>query len=238
MKKQIFIFITFLIPSLIFASQKVVVIHGYACPKLLMNKLEKRIERAHFDTENYGYRSVSEDLDSLGKDMYVHIRTLKTDTISFVTHSMGALVVRSMLNFSQADSSFPVIYRIVMISPPNNGAEFADIGSSMKGLKFLVGPNVEKLKTGSGSYTSHLPIPYRSEVGIIFGYKGNRHGYNPLIKGDNDGLLSPQCTSLGIEKDIAAVKVNHALIHRNKKVGNMVVAFLKTGGFLSKIYNR
>ena len=37
-----------------------------------------------------------------------------------------------------------------------------------------------------------------------------------------------------IEKDIAAVKVNHAFIHRNKKVENMVVNFLKNGSFLLK----
>lgn len=231
MQKLPLVFLFLLIPPLVFGSQKVAVLHGYACPKIVMKKLEKRIDKAGFDTENYRYKSISEDLDSLGKELYEHIRSLKTDTICFVTHSMGALVVRSMLNFSEKDSDFPVIYRIVMISPPNNGAEIADIGASMSGLKFLMGPNVEKLKTGSDSYTSHLPVPYRSEVGIIFGYTGNRHGYNPLIKGDNDGLLSPQCTSLGMEKDIAAVKTNHALIHRNKKVGNMVVAFLQKGNF-------
>jgi hypothetical protein len=231
MKRPILVFLILFIPSLIFGSQKVLVLHGYACPKVLMNKLEKRVKRSHFDTENYGYKSMSEDLDSLGKDLALHVRSLKVDTVSFVTHSMGALVVRSMLNYSKTEPNFPVVYRIVMISPPNNGAEMADIGSSMGIPKFMVGSNVEKLKTGNGSYAHHLPIPYHSEVGIIFGYMGNRHGYNPLIKGDNDGLLSPQATSLGMEKDIAAVKVNHAMIHRNKKVGNMVVNFLRNGSF-------
>jgi triacylglycerol lipase len=232
MQKLILVFLILFIPTLIFGNQKVLVLHGYACPKVLMNKLEKRIRRGHFDTENYGYKSISEDLDSLGKELYLHVRMLKTDTVNFVTHSMGALVVRSMLNYSNNDPDFPVIYRIVMIAPPNNGAEIADIGASLGLSKFLVGPNANKMKTGSGSYASRLPVPYHSEVGIIFGYTGKKHGYNPFIKGDNDGLLTPQNTSLGTEKDIAAVKSDHAFIHRNKKVGNMVVAFLKRGRFL------
>jgi triacylglycerol lipase len=232
MQKLILVFLILFISSIVFGSQKVLILHGWGCPKIMMNKITRTVHCAHFNTENYGYKSMSEDLDSLGKELYLYIRNDNYDTISFVTHSMGALVVRSMFNYTQRDHDFPIIYRIVMIAPPNNGAELADIGTSLKMLRFLMGPNVDKLKTGSSSYANHLPVPTHSEIGIIFGYHGNGHGFNPLIKGDNDGLLTPQCTSLGNEKDIAAVKVNHAMIHHNKKVCKMVVAFLKNGRFL------
>jgi len=100
-----------------------------------MKKIEKNIKIENFNTENYGYNSQS-DLDTIGKQLYCKIKDFKLDTVSFVTHSMGALLVRSMLKYSNNDKNFPVIFRIVMIAPPNDGTEIADFYSSFKIFNF------------------------------------------------------------------------------------------------------
>jgi len=175
-----------------------------------------------------------ENLDTLGRELYLDVKESDFDTISFVTHSMGALVVRSMLYYSQKDKNFPVIYRMVMIAPPNHGSEMADFGSSIEILKKIGGPNVTLMKTDSCSYANNLPIPYNSEVGIIVGSLGPNIGYNPFIEGDNDGLVTPEETKLGIEKDTAVVRGFHGLLPQRKIVCKQVIHFLKSGTFQSK----
>jgi len=223
--------------SPVFGSNKIYVIHGYGSAKVVMRKIDKSLKSEHFITENYGYNSMSEDLDTLGKHLYLNIKKSGVDTISFVTHSMGALVVRSMLQYSNEDKTFPIIFRIVMIAPPNHGAEIADFYARFGILERLLGPNIAHMKTDSGSYANRLPVPVKSEVGIIIGIRGKENGYNPFINGDNDGLLTPERTRLGIEKDVAIIKDEHSLLTQNKKVRKLVVEFLKSGTFISKDKN-
>jgi triacylglycerol lipase len=218
----------------IFGSYKIFVIHGYGSSRVMMKKIDKSIRNENYITENYAYKSMTDDLDTIGKQLYVRIKTATFDTVSFVTHSMGALVVRSMLNYAKNDKDFPVIYRIVMIAPPNGGAEIADIYASYEILRELLGPNLEHMKTDSGSYANKLPIPYNSEIGIIAGIRGGKYGYNLLIKGDNDGLLTPKRTKLGVQKDFVLIKGEHNLLTQKKYVCKLVVEFLKFGLFKSK----
>jgi hypothetical protein len=202
-----------------------------------MKKLDASLVKEHYFTENFGYNSMVDDLDSIGKQLYTDIKHSGIDTVSFVTHSMGALVVRSMLQYSQKDDHFPLIFRIVMISPPNGGAEIADFFATLKILEKILGPNVEHMRTDSNSYANKLPIPYKSEVGIIIGMRGKKNGYNPFIQGDNDGYLTPQRTRLGIEKDIAVLKSDHTTLTLNRIVCKLVVEFMKSGKFISKDAN-
>jgi hypothetical protein len=216
------------------ASHRIYLIHGYGSPKFVLNKIERNIKKNGFQTINYGYPSVAEDLDNLGHDLYLNIKEAGYDTVSFVTHSMGALVVRSMLRFVVESEKFPVIFRMVMIAPPNKGADIADLYASNKLLKPFLGPNFKHMTTDSLSFTNKLPVPVNSEVGIIVGIKGNEHGYNPLIKGDNDGRLKPERTDLANEKDKAVIHDEHTHLTQNPRVVKLVIEFLKEGIFLSK----
>jgi hypothetical protein len=219
--------------SPLYGSHKIFVIHGYATPRIVMKKIDKCLKKANYATENYSYKSISVDLDTLGKQLYNIIEKSGYDSVSFVTHSMGALVVRSMLQYSIKDKSFPVIFRMVMIAPPNKGAEIADFYSSLFLVKKLLGPNVRHMTTDSGSYTNKLPIPNNSEIGIIIGIRGKKHGYNLFIKGDNDWVLTPEKTKLGIEKDRVFIKHRHIALLRQKIVCNLVIEFLASGTFIS-----
>lgn len=210
------------------ARQKIYLVHGYGCPKLVMNKLQRRLRQANFTTENFGYSSMRDHLDSLGAQLYRRVKHSGMDTVSFVTHSMGGLVVRSMLQYAKADTVFPKVFRIVMLAPPNTGAEIANFWSA-KSLRFILGPNVRLMRTDSNSYARQLPLPLNTELAIIAGQRGYRIGYNPFIKGDNDGLLTPARTRLGIEKIALTLKIDHTFIVVQNKVCRLVVEFMCTG---------
>jgi len=212
-----------------FANHKVYVIHGFGGFTLQMEKINQGLIKEGFLTENYSYHSLSEELDSLGLDLFQKIKHENFDTVSFVTHSMGALVVRSMYQYLNTSAHFPKIFRIVMLAPPNKGTELADIYSGPV-TKFLLGPNVEHMKTDPDSYTNKLPVP-DCEIGIIAGIKGKKPWFNPFLKEDNDGNVSLSLTKLGNEKDSAIVHSTHGLMTQEKKVIKLIVSFLKTGSF-------
>jgi predicted alpha/beta hydrolase family esterase len=220
-----------------FASHKVYIIHGYANPKSIMNNIYRDVKKASFVAENYAYPGLYMELDSIGKRLYQDVLKDGVDTVSFVTHSMGGLVVRAMLKYSGMDSNFPKIHRIVMIAPPNRGADIADFFKEAKNIKVLLGPNVEKMQTDSTSYANQLPIPFNTEIGIIVGVRRNERGYNHLIPGNDDGLLAPERVYLGNEKDVAIVNYDHLGVIKRKKSRRLVIEFLQTGIFLSKPVN-
>jgi hypothetical protein len=224
----------FFVFSNTFASHKVYIIHGYANPKSIMNDIYRDVKKAGFIAENYAYPGLYMELDSIGKKLYQDVLNDDVDSVSFVTHSMGGLVVRAMLKYSGTDLSFPKIYRIVMIAPPNRGADIADFFKEAKNVKVLLGPNVEKMQTDSTSYANQLPIPFNTEIGIIVGVRRNERGYNHLIPGNNDGLLTPERVYLGNEKDVAIVNYDHLGVIKRKKSRRLVIEFLQTGVFLSK----
>ncbi len=96
---------------------------------------------------------------------------------------MGALVVRSMLQYSNKDNDFPIIFRIVMIAPTNKGCEIADHYSSFKILKKILGPNIIHMRTDSNSLANHNTSACKKEVSdlVIEFLK-----YGKFISKDND----------------------------------------------------
>ncbi len=233
MKFSIIFFLTLILfPA--YGNQKVFIIHAYASPRFVMYKINKSLKKENYTTENYRYKSMYVGLDSLGGQLYNTIKASKLDTVSFVTHSMGALVLRSMLQHSDTDTNFPVIHRVVMIAPPNKGAEVADYLAAKPKLRKILGPNMKRMTTHSNSYVNQLPKPKYSEVGIIVGIRGKKNGYNPFIKGDDDGILSIDKVKLDMNEDLVFIKNDHLFITQEKSVSQLIVNFLNTGIFISK----
>jgi hypothetical protein len=229
--KFLFVALLFHCALLLNATTTVYLLHGHGASKLIMNKLEKDIAAAGFETCNYGYRSVVDPIEKTGSELYNELKNSETDTVCFVTHSMGALVVRAASGNRKAGEPFPVVYRIVMIALPNKGAEAADFYASMRFFRWLLGPNLERMQTGPESFASNLPIPDDAEISIIAGIKGNGKGYNRRIAGEDDGRLKPESALLGLEREMATVCDGHSRLPRNDSVIEMTLSFLIKGTF-------
>jgi len=230
-KKTIIILIIILLSGIeVHASFKVYLIHGYAGPGFEMRNIQMAVEKEGYTTEIYTYPSLVKDVEVVGKEVFEKIQKENYDTICFVTHSMGALVVRAMYEQIDSLTAFPFIHRIVMIAPPNNGSPVADFFAQFSFLKFIVGPNVNNLTTNAITGAGKYPIP-TCEVGLIAGSYGGKKGFNIFVKGDNDGVLIPEMTKLGIEKDVVFVKSWHVGLLFDKKVIKDVLSFLHEGKF-------
>lgn len=212
------------------ASLKVYLLHGYAGPGFEMEKIQKAVEKEGYITENYIYQSMVKDVEVVGKEVFEKVQKENYDTVCFVTHSMGALVVRAMYEQMDSLTVFPFIHRIVMIAPPNNGSPVADFFAQFTFLKFIVGPNVNNLTTNPVTGAGKYPIP-TCEVGLIAGSYGGKKGFNIFVEGDNDGVLIPEMTKLGIEKDVVFVRSWHVGLLFDKKVIKYVLSFLRKGKF-------
>lgn len=233
-KRQISILVILLVLNLVAqASSKVYLIHGYGGPGFEMNEIYKTVQKEGYNCEIYTYPSLTKDVDSVGNELFDKVQRERFDTISFVTHSMGALVVRSLYEHLDSLTLFPFIHRIIMIAPPNNGSPVADFFAQFSFLNFIVGPNANNLTTNPVTGAGKYPIP-TCEVGLIAGSYGGKQGFNIFLKGDNDGVLIPEETKLGIEKDIVFVKAWHIGLLFNKEVKKHVVSFLRNGRFASE----
>lgn len=215
------------------ASYKVYLLHGFGGLGLEMEGVHKAIEEEGYSCENYTYMSLVKDVDLVGQLLFNKIQADDIDTISFVTHSMGALVVRSLYEHMDSLTCFPFIHRIVMIAPPNNGSPVADFLVQFSFINSIIGPNINNLTTNPVTGAGKYPIP-TCEVGLIAGTYGGDKGLNVFFTGENDGVLSPQQTKMGIEKDVVFVKSWHIGLLFNEKVMKLVVNFLENGNFTNE----
>lgn len=216
--------------SSITASHKVYLIHGYGGIANKFKKIESALEIKGYSCEIFEYQSISEDIDTIAKHLFKKIKVDNSDTVSFVTHSMGALIVRSLYQYIDSKSHFPLINRFVMIAPPNQGLLLADFCSQYSILRKICGPNISNLTTNPISGASRYPIP-TCQVGLINGISEYKNGYNIFIDGNNDGVIPVDKSKLGIETDVAYVISSHGTLVQNEKVVKMAVNFLEKGKF-------
>lgn len=141
MNKKIIVIIGLFLNHLACASYKVYLVHGYGGLGIELSEIQNVIKKEGFVSEIYTYPSLVKDVDSVGNTLFQKIQKENYDTVSFVTHSLGGLVVRSIYEHLDSLTYFPFIHRIVMIAPPNNGSPVADFFAQFSFVKHIIGPN-------------------------------------------------------------------------------------------------
>ena len=151
-----------------------------------MVMVKRRLLQTGYDqvlTPTFPYHRVS--LEELALELSATIHQLcvkkKIQQIDVVTYSMGGLLLRALLHHS------PPLRRVVMLSPPNQGAEMAEIVRRFIPLHQMGWDPLSPLLPESPAI---LPQPSAElELAIITGSKGDGRGYNPLLSSDNDGKV-------------------------------------------------
>lgn len=224
------VFILFFIISNSFSTHKVYLVHGFAGMGVELEQIRKAIEKQGYTNEIYYYPSLSKDVNEVSKHLIQKIKSERYDSISFVTHSLGALVVRALYGNIKNEVAFPYVHRFVMIASPNQGSPMADFWNQFGFVKYIVGPNVQNLTTDSILGAPKYAVP-NCEIGLIAGVRNQKNGYNIFIIGDNDGLVPKKNAAIGNEKDVVYVKSTHVGLVFNKKTIRYTLNFLKNGRF-------
>lgn len=218
-----------------------IVLHGLGAGRQFMEGLSEYLEEnGNMATINVGYPSTMEDIDSYAASLDSVIRHLDgVERINFVAHSMGNIVIRRYLNnMSRLDPAMrpPIEFgRMVMISPPNHGAELADQWADNKLVEMAAGKPLEQLAPSKGwpELERQLATP-DFPFGIIVGGRGDAEGYLDAIPGDDDGLLSVDTSKLAGASDFIQTKGIHQLMPQYKEVRAAALNFLKNGYFVSE----
>jgi len=214
----------------------VIVLHGLAHSRTAMNELAKYLEeKGGYAVVNVGYPSTRGAIADHARSLGRVIENLDgVEEINFVAHSMGNIVIRCYL----AQQTDPAggrqpdrrIKRFVMLGPPNQGSEAATALADNELFKALLGQAGQELGREWVWLAGNLATP-RCEFGIVAGGLGNEHGFNPLLPGDDDGVVTVESTRLEGAKDFVVVPVLHLPLIYSQRVQEYTLRFLQTGRF-------
>ncbi len=120
----------------------VVAIHGFLVPQRSMHPLRKTLQYAGFDTLLWDYDSPRATVCCHAMDLVSTLQNIAKQKpgqpIHFVTHSIGAWVLRCALNQSHCPPEAK-IGRAVLIAPPNQGSIMARRFGNLFLFRFILG---------------------------------------------------------------------------------------------------
>ena len=116
--------------------------------------------------------------------------------------------------------------RLVLVGSPAQGSAIAGRFQNAPGYGKITGPCGAAV-TPAGAAT--VPVPDCKGVLVIAGGTGN-WGYNPLLRGDNDGLIAVAETRLpGHEAGFLLTRARHRSLPAKPETISACVSFLETG---------
>jgi pimeloyl-ACP methyl ester carboxylesterase len=174
--------------------------------------LARRLEADGYRVENFGYRSTRGSVAQLGARLgrLATERTGGAPRVHFVGHSLGTVIIRSML----AQAPPERVGRVVMLAPPNQGAASADRWAPRLGR---VMPAIRELRTTPESTARTLALPAGVDVGIIAG------AYDHKVRVAE--------TRLDGARDHLVIRSFHSWMMNRTDVHRHIVTFLRQGRF-------
>ncbi len=150
--------------------------------------LERSIRARGHQTHNRTYRSSSFPLEVLADRLALTVErqlaAWQADTVDFVTHSMGGLLVRLLLRRHHV----PQARRVVQIVPPNQGSMVARYFRDWPLFRFLYGPSGQQLAWGADRLERLLGLPEGVEFGVIGAQLRHRPRLLPVAR-PSDGVV-------------------------------------------------
>jgi Palmitoyl protein thioesterase len=189
--------------------------------------LASRIEDAGFFVERIGYSSLGKTSKEIVEDITSQINTSiinKHQTVHFVGHSLGGLLIRAYLDSNKVAN----LGRVVLIGTPNKGTPFVDKFHDTWWLKML-GSMTLDLGTDKDSFPNSLAEPYYP-VGVIAGISDIIDNEN-IIPGLDDGVVPLESTKIEGMRDFVIIETGHSMMRYNEGVAKQTNNFLKTGKF-------
>ena len=207
----------------------VVLVHGLGRSPASMAILGSRLESEGYRVVRFGYPSTNEPLDALVADLESEVGQCcgaDAETVHFVTHSMGGVLVRAFL------AERPQVHRgrVVMLSPPSQGSEIVDAFGTTPLLRSLLGPAGSRLGTDAAGIARQLP-PIRFSVGIITGDRSLNPLTSWLIPGPDDGKVGVDRARLDGAADFLVLPTTHTFIMNRLDVAEETAHFLRQGRF-------
>jgi pimeloyl-ACP methyl ester carboxylesterase len=188
----------------------VVLLHGLGRTRYSMRLLDRALA-AGVTTARLDYPSTRKTIEAHAQTVSMLLDRVPTPIkLSFVTHSLGGLIVRELLG---RDASWrSSVHKILMLAPPNQGAVLArSLDSAV--LRAIMGPSFGQLVDG---IATELPVP-PEPTSIFAGRVGNTQ---------TDGLVTVEETKLEGMAEHHVVPSIHTFVMNHPAVIARAVTFL------------
>jgi len=213
------------------AADCVVLLHGLARSATSMNKMQRALVEAGYETANIAYPSRHYSVEELAQiavtdGLHACQSNGEIERVHFVTHSLGGILLRQYLSVGD----IPLLGRVVMLAPPNQGSAAVDELAGVPGFNWLNGPAGRQLGKGEGSVPLALG-PADFELGIIAGNRSIDPITSAVLKNPDDGRVSVEDTKLDGMDDFVVVEHSHAFMMRMRRPIALTIRFLENGSF-------
>lgn len=200
----------------------VVLLHGLGRSRRSLLKLGRTLEVAGHHTIPLDYPSTRRSLNGHVEQVVQVLEHLEgAQRVNFVTHSLGGIVTRGVLS-SPAWPERLAQGRVVMMAPPNQGASLARILQNRVPKLFgaAVGPSGFEIANGP-------PYPEPSVPVMVIAGRPRDGGLNPLLEGDDDGVVCVEETKLQSMEEHLVVDAIHTVVMDHPEATSAAVRFLE-----------
>ena len=224
----------------------VVLLHGLGRTAASMIWLAHDLRRAGYLVVNQGYPSRKLPIPELSLHVMravsqcqalvnSNVLVPQPIRISFVTHSMGAILLRSYFaNQPLPNNERVAFHRAVLLGPPNLGSEIVDQLKGRWYFRFSNGPAGVSLGTAPSGYLRTLPgLPMH--FGVIAGVAAKQNWLLPKLPMPHDGKVTVASTHLAGQAAHLQLPVKHTWLPSHTKVRKHVIFFLRNGIFSDEI---
>lgn len=195
-----------------------------------MRKLEQACQRAGYRSFALGYNGHCR-METILEGLHGRITAIERSVggpLHFITHSLGGLVARAYIAKHRPER----LGRVVMLAPPNNGSELADLLSRLRLDHVVLGHSRRFLTIARTLDHERLLGVVDYELAVIAGSKAIDPLFSRLILPiPNDGKVSVAATRVEGMKDFVVLPVSHMLMPWERRVIAYCLQFLKRGDF-------
>lgn len=202
----------------------VIMIHGLGRGHQSWNRVSKHLQAQGYATLAVSYGSTRGDTMDHATRLTGLIANLDgINRLSFVTHSYGGLVLRQTLALDNMQDHLPKVNAAVLLGPPSNGAALADHLQDNPLFEWIAGDGGQSVTSAAARTLPGLPVPF----GIIAGGKGDKAGYNPLVAGDDDGIVAVSEARMEGTDHFLLIPAFHTVLMKKPGAIRAILTFLE-----------
>ena len=201
---------------------KILLVHGLGRTPLSLFSLERRLKRAGWKTEQFGYAAFLESYSRIVGRLQTRLTEISSkQPYGIVAHSLGGLLTRSALG----EGKLRLPKHVVMLGTPNRPPRLASLAWKLPPFRWFAGQC--GLNLASAKFFTQLP-PLLSSYTIIAGTQGFRASWSPFGFEINDGIVALNETRISDSDRPIELPVNHTFMMNDPIVQETVIQSLKS----------
>ena len=209
----------------------VVMIHGLAGTKNRFSGMINEMRSAGLNTMALNYPSTRKNIKATVKQIDLFLNNLEDiNEISFITHGVGGIIIRELLNIESLWQFRIKLNRVIQINPPNRECRFWETIGKYSIFRWIFGPTLKEYD--SKSLVKIPGFPKKLEFGILCTHNPifdkiisiMPKSWQKIVPKKDDAFLT------GV-KDAINIKIWKTNSCASKKALSACISFIKRGDF-------